>query len=364
MRTQAAVLRGSNQPFVIEEIELEAPGPGEALVRVRGTGMCHTDLVARHAVPISLPTVFGHEGSGVIEALGSGVTRVAVGDHVVMSYDSCGWCAQCLGGEPSYCDQFMQRNFLGRRANNSGGAADQSGAPVGTRWFGQSSFATHAIATERNLVKVDPSLPLELLGPLGCGFQTGAGSVFNALKVRPGSIMAVYGAGAVGLAAVMAAKVAGASKIIAVDLHAKRRALAIELGATRVFDGADPDVAAQISSACKKTGGANYALDTTGVPSVIRLALSTLRIRGTCGLVAGARELALDITTLVGRSVTLILEGDAVPQLFIPALIRLWQAGRFPFDRLIRTYPLNAINDAERDSASGETIKPVLLPST
>ncbi|MFI7132361.1 NAD(P)-dependent alcohol dehydrogenase [Nonomuraea sp. NPDC050153] len=357
MRAQAAILRDPGKPFTVEDISLAPPGPGEALVRVAGAGMCHTDVLFRGLAELPMPMVFGHEGSGVVEAVGPGVTRVAPGDHVVMSYDSCGWCGRCLTGAAPYCDEFMARNLSGVRADGSTGAICSVGEPVAARWFGQSSFATHAVATERNLVTVDKSLPLELLGPLGCGLQTGAGSVLISLNVRAGAGIAVFGAGAVGLAAVMAAKAAGADEIVAVDLHASRRELALELGATRALDGADPDLAAAV-------GQVDHSLDTTGVPEVIRTAIAVLRPGGSCGLVGAGGEITLPPTALAGRTVRFIFEGDAVPQEFVPRLIRLWRQGRFPFDRLIRTYPLDAINDAERDSASGATVKPVLLPGT
>ncbi|MFC4015322.1 NAD(P)-dependent alcohol dehydrogenase [Nonomuraea purpurea] len=356
MRTRAAVLRHPGKPFAVEDVELGEPGPGEALVRIAGAGMCHTDVIFRELPELPAPMVFGHEGSGVVEAVGPGVTRVAPGDHVVMSYDSCGWCGQCMAGAAPYCDEFMARNLSGVRADGSTGATDADGGPVAARWFGQSSFAAHAVATERNLVTVDPSLPLELLGPLGCGLQTGAGSVLIALNVRAGSSLAVFGVGPVGLAAVMAAKVAGAAEIVAVDLHAGRRELAMELGATRAVDGADPALAAVV-------GQVDHSFDTTGVPDVVRTAISVLRPRGTCGLVGVGGDITVPPMALAGRSLRYIFEGDAVPQQFIPHLIGLWRQGRFPFDRLIRTYPLDEINDAERDSANGTTIKPILLPS-
>jgi aryl-alcohol dehydrogenase len=211
------------------------------------------------------------------------------------------------------------------------------------------------------VVRVDRSLPLEILGPLGCGFQTGAGSVLLAMRVHPGSSIVIFGAGAVGLAAVMAARIAGAGEIIAVDLHAKRRELALELGATRMLDGADPEISAQIRA--WTSGGSDYAFDTTGVSSVVVTALESLHGRGVCGLVGVGGEIALPPMALgPGRSLTFLIEGSAVPQQFIPRLIRWWQQGQFPFDRLIRTYALDAVNDAERDSLSGETVKPVLLP--
>ena len=363
MRVHAAVLREQDQPFSIEEMDLADPGPGEVLVRVAGAGLCHTDLLARQGVRLRLPLVTGHEGAGVVEAVGPGVSQVVVGDHVVLSFDSCGWCARCLGGEPAYCDEFMALNFSGLRPDGSTPMSDRAGRPVPARWFGQSSHATHAVATERNLVRVDPDLPLPLLGPLGCGMQTGAGAVLLALKVPAGSTVAVFGTGAVGLAAVMAARIAGASEIVAVERHAKRRELALELGATRAVDGADPDLAAQLNA--WTGGGVDCALDTTGVAAMVVTALTALRPRGVCALVGIGGDLVLPPHAMsAGRVLTFLLAGDAVPQRFIPQLIALWRRDRFPFDRLVRTYPLTEINAAEQDSLSGETVKPVLVPAS
>ena len=216
MKTTAAVLRGHDQPYTIESIDLRDLRPHEVLVRIVAAGMCHTDVLPRVPGFIAAPPIVaGHEGAGVVEAIGGDVTRVAVGDHVVLSFDSCGTCANCNAGQPAYCDTFIVRNLFGRELDGTNTATDADGAPVAARWFGQSSFASHAITTERNTVVVDKSLPLEKLGPLGCGIQTGAGSILGALDVQPGTSVAVFGAGAVGLAAVMAAKVAGATTIVA-----------------------------------------------------------------------------------------------------------------------------------------------------
>jgi aryl-alcohol dehydrogenase len=241
------------------------------------------------------------------------------------------------------------------------GVTDAAGAEVASRWFGQSSFATHCVATARNVVVVDRSLPLEKLGPLGCGIQTGAGSVLVALDVRPGSSIVVFGAGAVGLAAVMAAAVAGAEVIIAVDLHRHRLDLALELGATHVLDGADDEVVTRIHELTG--GGAHHALDTTGVPVVMQRALAAMRLGGVAGFVGiQVGDLVLDGSALIGKTAIGILEGNTDPQVFIPRMIELWQAGRFPFDRLIEEFPLSEINEAEAASLSGRVIKPVLKP--
>lgn len=362
MKIRAAVLRAPDAPYSIEDVELRELRDHEVLVRIVGAGMCHTDVLPRAPGFIAPPPIItGHEGSGVVEALGGSVRSLAVGDHVVLSFDSCGDCANCRGHQPAYCDTFMPRNLLGRELDGSPTVTDAAGGAVGARWFGQSSFASHAIATERNAVKVDSSLPLATLGPLGCGVQTGAGSVLSALEVQPGSSIAVFGAGAVGLSAVMAAKVAGATTIVAVDLHQHRLDLALELGATHVLHGGADDLVAQLMAVT--SGGTHYAFDTTGVPSVMLNALRATRMAGKVGLV-GVQQgpLTLESTDFVGKTVLNILEGSADPQTFIPHMIELWQAGTFPFDRLIEEFPLEAINDAEQSSLAGGVIKPVLRP--
>jgi aryl-alcohol dehydrogenase len=311
---------------------------------------------------VGKPVVLGHEGSGTVAAVGPGVTGLAPGDPVVLSFDSCGGCANCLAAHPAYCAEFFPRNMTGVSVGGCSSVTVEDGEPVATRWFGQSSLATHAVTTARNVVPVEAGLPLELLGPLGCGIQTGAASVLIALGVTAGSSLAVFGAGAVGLSAVMAAKVAGATTIIAVDLYQSRLDLAAELGATHTINGDNDGIAAQILAI---TGdGVQYAFDTTGVPAVIATAVSSLRPTGTCGLVGvGQGNLVLDPFALAGgRNLMGILEGDAVPQLFIPRLIQLWKQGRFPFDKLMTTYPLTQINEAEAASASGTAVKPVLIP--
>lgn len=363
MRITAAVLREKSAGHVLETVELADPGPGEVIVRISGVGLCHTDMLPRAAAhPAPLPLIAGHEGSGVVTEVGANVTGIAVGDHVIASFDSCGTCPNCLAAHPAYCVTFAARNMSGRALDGSTVARDESGAPVSARWFGQSSFASHALVSAHNLVVVDADLPLELLGPLGCGVQTGAASVFTALGVRPGESIVVFGVGAVGLSAVMAARVAGASTIVAVDRLASRLALAQELGATHTLT-ADADLVGQIHRLTG--GGAQYTVDTTGVPEVILAAVNALRVTGTCGLLgAPLGELTFNPGILsLGRTITGIIEGDAVPRRTVPALIELWRQGRFPFERLVSTFPLERINEAEQAMVRGDVVKPVLVPA-
>ncbi|THC43102.1 NAD(P)-dependent alcohol dehydrogenase [Streptomyces sp. A1499] len=362
MRITAAVLRAPNAPHSIEELELADPGPGQVRVRIAGAGLCHSDLLARVPGYTPHPIVTGHESSGIIDALGPGVANLAVGDPVVLSYDACRTCQNCLSAQPAYCAEFTRRNLTGAGADEDGVLSDAAGAPVASRWFGQSSLASHAVTAAANLVKVDRNLPLELLGPLGCGAQTGAGAVWNSLAVQPGSSIAVFGSGSVGLSAVMAARVAGAGVIVAVDVNPARRALALELGATHALDGAEPDLSRALADV--SSGGMQYTLDTTGLPAVIITAVYALRTTGVCGLLGVQHgDLALPPDALApGRTVMGIIEGGAVPQTFVPRLLTLWRQGRFPFDRLITTFPLARISDAERAALDGTVVKPVLLP--
>lgn len=362
MRFGAAVLRSYETPFALEEVILNAgPAAGEILVRIAGCGMCRTDLAVRRSGGRSpLPAVLGHEGAGVVVETGGPHTGLNEGDHVVLSFDSCGHCSHCLDGAPAYCDSFASLNLFGGRTENAARFTDAAGEGLAPRWFGQSSFAAYALVPARNAVRVDPALPVELLGPLGCGFLTGAGAVLHSFGAGAGDTLAVFGAGAVGLAAVMAATASGVTTV-AVDRHPERLALAERFGATAL--PADlPGLPGRIRQLTD--GGAHHALDTTASARLINDALHALRPTGRLGLVARLHTaLPLEPGALDrGRRISHICEGDAVPGLLIPRLTRLWQAGRFPFDELIRTYPLADINEAERDCEAGRVVKPVLLP--
>ena len=361
INAKAAVLRGSGSPYTIEDVVLDEPGPDQVVVRIAAAGFCHTDVLPRSPQwPVQPPIIPGHEGAGVVETVGPNVEGVAVGDHVVLSFSFCGECAFCQDGHPAYCAKWLELNLFGRSAEGGAGAVDADGKPLMARWFGQSSFATHVVVDRNSIVVVDRDLPLDLLGPLGCGIITGAGAVLNVLDVQPGSSIAIFGVGSVGLAALLAAKVAGAEHIIAVDLQASRLEMATELGATATILGDATDVVEQIHALTG--GGCHYSFDTTGVAPVILTAINSLRARGTCGLVGvQTSDLVLDGMILTGKTLTSIVEGDADPRTFIPRLIDLWRAGQLPFDRLIEKFSLSDVNAAEKSSLSGQTIKPVLI---
>lgn len=363
MKIQAAVARTVHGPLTLESLELEEPRADEILVRVVATGVCHTDIVVRDGMlPTPMPVVLGHEGAGVVERVGSGVTKVAPGDHVVMTYNSCGGCPSCEDHAPSYCHEFFPRNFFATRDDGST-ALSKEGEVIQSNFFGQSSFATHALCHERNIVKVTDAVALDLLGPLACGVQTGAGAVINALQVKAGKSIAVFGTGSVGLSAVMAAHAVGATTIIAVDMNDERLAFAQSVGATHCLNPSKCDASAAI---IEITGyGVDYALDTTGLTPVIKGAVLSLAPRGACGVLGASAlgsEIVLDEVHFMsgGRRLIGIVEGDSDPDTFIPELIRLYREGRFPFDKMIKFYPLEQINEAIADSESGTTIKPVV----
>jgi aryl-alcohol dehydrogenase len=350
----AAVLRTRGGPLTIEALEMEGPRDEEVLVRVVASGICHTDIDFCDSGG-STPVVLGHEGAGIVEEVGKAVRGVKRGDHVVLSYQSCGRCRACKAGRPTHCDHFWDLNFGFARLDGSN-ALEASG--VRGHFFGQSSFATHALATERNVVKVAKTLPLELLAPLGCGLQTGAGTVMNSLAVKRGASIAVFGTGSVGLAAVMAARIVGADPIIAVDMKAKRLALGRELGATHTINNANTELIRRIRTIAG--GGIDHVVEDTGDAELYRAGLDLLNRGGSMALLAGnGRAGAMPD----GRKVLDVIQGDAVPQTFIPHLIKLYRQGRFPFDRLVKFYDFADINQAIADEKSGKTIKAVLRTS-
>ena len=360
----AAIVREQGT-FDVGTVLMEPPRPDEVVVRIVATGLCHTDLVVRDQVyPVPLPIVLGHEGAGVVEAVGDAVTKVAPGDHVALSFLPCGQCRPCLDGSPASCANFNGINFAGERPDGSHALSLPDGsATLRDRFFGQSSFATYAVANEANTVKVRDDAPLELFGLLGCGIQTGAGTVWRALGVGAGATFAVTGAGAVGLSAVMAAHAAGATTVIAVDVVPARLELARELGATHAIDGKDTDAAAEIRRITG--GGVDYALDTTGLPALIEQCVHALRQRGTAAILGASRPdvvIQLPANAFMQSCKTLmgVVEGNSVPDVVVPQLVDLHMQGRFPFDRLVRFYDLDQINEAAADAASGAAIKPIL----
>mmetsp|Transcript_23965 Transcript_23965/g.26615 ORF Transcript_23965/g.26615 Transcript_23965/m.26615 type:complete len:394 (+) Transcript_23965:22-1203(+) len=368
----AAVAYDPTSPFRIEELQLRAPRDDEVMVKVKAAGICHTDLAVKQRDLCSFPIVLGHEGTGVVEAVGSRVSNLAVGDHVLMSFGSCGSCSHCLAAKPGYCYDHGEINFSGTHPDGSLSHSKESGEDIYGTFFRQSSFASHALATENNILKVeDKSLDLALLAPLGCGVQTGAGAVMNTFRGAPiGSSLAVMGCGSVGLSAVLAAEVAGYGRIVAVDLNPNRLEIASRLGATHTLQLTGKEEKDEVAEKIRDLtdGGVNYALDTTGNPHALRSAFDALRPLGVAGLIGGSTpgtEVKIDmLSMLAGKQVRGVIQGDSVIQTFIPTMIDLYKQGRFPFDSLITYYDggLEDLNKACADAtdASGAVVKPVL----
>ncbi len=364
MKIKAAVVREAGGPFNIEDIELEDPREDEVLVKIVSSGLCHTDLVARmQYIPFPLPGVMGHEGAGIVEKVGSKVTKVKPGDHVATSYMSCGVCSACMQGTTGWCPDFKRLNFGGRRADGST-TMSKDGETIHGSFFGQSTFATHALVSDRCVVKVPSDVPLEILSPMGCGIQTGAGGVINSLHPKPGSSIVVFGIGSVGLSAIMAAAVCGCTQIIGVDVVDSRLELAKEFGVTHTINSGNTDPVEEIRKITG--GGVAYSLECTGIPAVFRQSVDCLMNGGVCGLIGVAPvgvEVSLEMQFLLdGRTIKGIVEGDCLPDVFIPQLIDLYKQGKFPFDKLIKFYTLDQIAEAVEDSEKGQTLKAVLKP--
>lgn len=363
MKVTAAVARAAGQDFTLETVELDDPRPDEIRVRVAAVGVCHTDLVAREGgMPFALPAVLGHEGAGVVESVGSAVTKVAPGDRVAITFRSCGQCARCQSGDPAYCYSMPMLNYIGMRPDGTKALA-QDGQPVSSNFFGQSSFATYALAYERNVLKLPDDIPFELAAPLGYGIQTGAGGVILALAPAKGASILILGGGAVGLSAVMGAAIAGCGTIIVVEPHAARRALAQELGATHVIDPAAGDVAAAVRAILAT--GVDYAFDTTGRQDILTATMTCLAPKGVLGIVgipAPGTPMPGDLGTVLtfGQTVRGIIEGDSDPDVFIPELIAHWRAGRLPLEKLVKTFPFAQINQAIAAQHHGDCVKVVL----
>ncbi|WP_217253628.1 NAD(P)-dependent alcohol dehydrogenase [Streptomyces sp. AC602_WCS936] len=357
---RAAVTRAPGAPFTVLDVELADPRPHEVLVRMDAVGLCHTDLGIQATWPARLtPMVFGHEGAGRVEAVGAEVTGVGPGDHVCLTFASCGACPQCAAGQPAYCHSAPDLNLSGGRGDGTT-PLRLDGAPLHGGFFGQSSFATYAVVQERGVVKVPSDLPATVAAPLGCGGQTGAGTVLNRLRPLPGTSLVVLGAGGVGLSALMAAVAAGCDPVVAVDPVAARRELALGLGARVALP---PDDALPATLRDLTDGGAHHVVDTTGRPEMLQRAVGALRPRGELACLALGGEVTFDMMRLMAKGARLhgVMEGDSDPSRFIPELIGLHRRGLFPVERLVTTFPFEDIGAAVAAMRDGSAVKPVLI---
>ena len=361
MRITAALARAAGQPLVLEQCELDAPRADEVLVRIEACGICHTDLVARDQQwPVPLPAVLGHEGVGIVQALGAGVEEFAVGDRVLMSFGACGHCPSCDNGRPGYCYQAPVFQVMAQREDGSSPIRCR-GERVSGHFFRQSSFASHAITSTVNLVKLEADLSPSLMAPLACGVLTGAGAVLTSLQAEAGRAIAVLGCGAVGQSAIMAAKIAGCDPIVAVDVNAERLALAQALGASQLIEPSQQP----LKKTLKQLGGMHYVIDTTGNPEVIAEGFAGLRAQGTLlcvGVSPPGSQLPVDMASLLMQGKTLrgCIEGDAVPAELVPRLIEFYRQGQLPLEKLVTVYAFADINRAIEDAKGGRVVKAVL----
>lgn len=360
MKINAAIAKSKDTPLVFEEIELDEPKQDEVLIKIIASGICHTDAESIKGNGAPFPAVLGHEGAGVVEKVGLNVTDIAIGDHVVLSYSYCNACSQCLTGHQNLCVRTVELNFGGQMQDRTYRLHNVN--EDYSTFFGQSSFANYAVTNKHNVVKVDKDVDLRLLGPLGCSIQTGSGTLMNSLRPEPGSSIAIFGAGAVGLSAVMAANLLGLKNIIVVDIHDNRLDLAKELGATHALNSKMVDIITEIKTITD--GGVHYGIETTGVPTVIKQAITSLRLAGKISIVGMGGDVTLNFTNdilMEGKTILGTIQGDSTPQLHIPKIIQYFKEGKFPFDKLVKFYDFKDINQAFNDSESGKTIKPIVL---
>ncbi|KAJ9494698.1 hypothetical protein H2202_009774 [Exophiala xenobiotica] len=353
-------------PLEFRKIQLDVPRPDEAVVEIHAVGICHADVSCLHGkLQAKFPSVFGHEGAGIVKQVGSDMKGIRPNDTVLISYNSCGKCRLCEQGSPAYCVNMMQLNFGGTRLDGSCTLYSDDGSSLHGNFFGQSSFSNLALVNAQCLVKVPDSVSLDLYAPLGCGIQTGVGAIVNALNVQPGSTVAIFGTGSVGMAAIMAARIRQAKTIIGIDLEPGRLEIAKKVGATHVLRASGEDAVKQIREVCDGEG-VLYAMDATGVPTVIETMIESLAIRGralTIGAPAPGSKVRVDVLAqlTMGRSYIGSNQGDAVPQEMIPFLIEQHSTGNLPIEHLVTTYDVKDYEAALEDMRSGKTIKPVLV---
>ena len=373
MRTRSAVLQrleaptpyADSKPLVVEELELEEPHAGELLVRVAAAGLCHSDLsVLNGSRPRPTPMALGHEGAGIVERVGPGVFDVAEGDHVVLTFvPSCGQCDRCSSGNPAMCRPAAAANGAGVMLGGGMRFKRADGTPV-HQHLGVSAFAERTVVARGSAVVIDPAVPLDIAVLVGCGVLTGVGAVLNTGGVRPGDSVVVFGMGGVGLSAIMGAALASATPIIAVDPVPAKRELALQLGATAAFapDEAEEGVR-QLTG-----GGADFAVECVGAAPVMEQAYRCTGPAGTTigvGLPHPSKQLTIPALSIVGEGRTIkgSYMGSASPQRDVPRLLKLWQAGRLPLEKLrAGNLALDAVNEAMDTLHGGETVRQLLLP--
>ncbi len=374
MKTRAAVIHemqkprpyAQSKPMVIETLDLDPPGPGEVLLRIRAAGLCHSDLSTINGDrPRQMPMVLGHEAAGEVVEVGPGGSDLVVGDHVILVFvPSCGHCMPCMEGRPALCEPGAKSNGAGTL---SSGAIrlKRDGQPV-YHHVGVSAFAEYAVVSRGSLVKIDKSLPFEEAALFGCAVVTGAGAVINTAKVQPGTSTAIIGLGGVGLMSMLALKLSGARQVIAIDMLDDKLKLAKQLGATHTINGRDADVVEQVKDL--SSGGVDFAFEMAGSVKALELAYKITRRGGTtvtASLPHPSHTMAVPATNLVAEERTLkgSYVGSCVPARDIPRFISLYQQGLLPVDRLMsEKITLDQINEGFDRLADGVSVRQILVP--
>jgi S-(hydroxymethyl)glutathione dehydrogenase/alcohol dehydrogenase len=359
MSVRAAVLHELGKPLDIEDIDLVDTQPDQVRVRIAASGVCHSDLsVVRGRLPHPTPVVLGHEGAGVVTEVGSAVTRVKVGDHVVLDWiPACGSCAFCERGEIHLCENAVVATFGSPYASFRGESL--------YRGLGTATFATETLTLEKAVVPIDKDIPLEVAALVGCAVTTGVGAALNTAKVEPGSTVAVIGCGGVGLSVIMGAKYAGAERIIAIDLSEERRGIAQSLGATDVVDGAGDDVGAAVRE--MTSGGVDYAFEVVGVPTTLEMAWNCTRRGGTTVAVGAGtpdEHFSVSMFDVFYHSKALLgcVYGSADPEKDFPRFLGMWRDGKLPIDKLVtERISLDQVNDAFAAMEAGEGARSVII---
>ncbi|OJI96489.1 hypothetical protein ASPVEDRAFT_145974 [Aspergillus versicolor CBS 583.65] len=366
--TEALVVYAAGEDPRFGPVTLDSIRDDELLVEIHATGICHTDIACMEGkLPAGFPCVLGHEGAGVVLQAGKGVKDITINDKVILSYNFCKTCDQCVSGHPAYCENLVAQNFGGKRKDGSRTISlpNNSETEVFSNFFGQSSFSRVALVSRASVARVAADTPLDIFAALGCGVQTGAGAVLNTLNVREGASVAVFGVGAVGLSAVMAANLRGARIVIAVDLEKSRLEMARELGATNTLVGGSGNIVQQIQEICAPSKGVQFAVDCSGATQVIETMLDSLAPRGRAASVGApgpGKRAGVDVFSHItmGREYVGCHQGSSVAEQMIPYLIEQTRQGKFPMQKLITFYPVEQHQEAFQDLKHGRAIKAVL----
>ncbi|KAL4803986.1 chaperonin 10-like protein [Aspergillus unguis] len=373
---QAIIARPPIQPgtlqLSLEPINLDPPAADEIFVDIWATGICHTDVVLG-SVPdgtlgIRYPKILGHEGSGIVRAVGSNVETIQPGDAVLLSFYSCGACEQCETGHPAYCKEFASENYIGRQHSTK---IHSTGEKVFSRFFGQSSFASSAVVSKQGVVRATELLAdigeLKIFAALGCGFQTGMGAIENIARAGADDVVMILGLGAVGMAALMTAKIQNCRAIVAVDRVHSRLDIARSLGATHTIDTSSPGFTTLDQALAEMLPpGVSVVIETTGVPALLKQSIKASKPRGkvVClGIPPWDYRLSIDLTQYInsGMSIMGCIEGDCDPQKAIPQMIQWYREGQFPIDRLVQCFKATEYEQAMAAMKDGSAIKPVLV---